>query len=414
MSEENENVKANTGINPPASSEIGGIGGGAAAPVKAKWDIKGRRNLIMVGCVIGVAVLLMLLMFMGEDKSVQKTSVIPEAAHFNERGMISSEDRSAITASEKSRLEIARLSGDSAIEAPVENPSVFNSTQKPSAPIRVEEKLAAGNPPEQQQPVRTRDEGRLRAMTDQVTQQMTGWGMLGVAGNDGAHTYIREVNKTNASQAAQAGVQATIVNDTASAIIVEAFEKAYSAQTISTFDSDTPGTIRARLLTGPLAGAVLTGAAQRMGEGAHFAFTVASYKGKSFKINAEGRDEKTSSDVVEGNYNGRYAQRFVFPILAEGIKAYSTARAQTGTQVVVIPVAGINGSSGVGAQQTPPASSEQARQAMLAASADATAKALATTNQQPQVVVEMRKTIGILFLESVYESDLAGSKGGTR
>lgn len=399
-----EELNKSCAVNPPASAEIGGA---AAAAPKAKWDMKGKRNLILVGCVIVVAVLLMLLMFSGKKKDEQKQSVIPEANNFNAPGILSAEDRSAIKSSEKKRIDRAMTSGNSALEAPLDDPGViFDAKQRQRSQSRVVEQLPAGAPATYQQSSGV-DDGRLKAMTGQVTQQMMGWGMLDASSKGGEHSYVREAKI--AETVVQAVTVKTSGRDSSDAMVVEAFEKAYSAQTLGTFDSDTPGIIRARLLTGPLAGAVLTGTAQRMGDGAHFAFSVGSYKGKSFKVNAEALDEQTASDVVNGTYNGRYAQRFVFPVLAEGIKAYASARAQTGTQVVVIPVAGIGGA--VGAQQTPSPSAEQARQAMLAASADATAKALATTNQQPQVVVAMRKTIGILFLESVYESDLAG-KGG--
>lgn len=170
-----------------------------------------------------------------------------------------------------------------------------------------------------------------------------------------------------------------------------------SARLLQTINSDHPNaTVRAEIQTGKLKGAIALGKAERLEQGLQISYSGVAVQGCLIKAAAIALDENTSLDVVAGKYDGRYAARFVFPVLLQGVKAYTTARAQTGNTVVVV-----NGTTGT---QTPAPSSEQARNAMVAASVSALEtgikQGLPTT---PQVTLNMGETIGVMFLEPVYE-----------
>jgi hypothetical protein len=91
------------------------------------------------------------------------------------------------------------------------------------------------------------------------------------------------------------------------------------------------------------------------------------------------------------------------------VKAYAGARAQVGTTVIAIPIPGAGGAGIVtGGQQTPTPSAEQARNAMYSSGANQVSRALATGPQDGHVTLASGTQIGIVFEESVYQSDLAG------
>jgi len=392
------------------------IAGTSPVAKKPRWDMKGRRNLIIVGVIILVAFAASIAMFSGGKTDVAPKSDIPVANNPDEKGIQGEEDKERQRQEEARRLEDAKRSKKSAIESNGRDPEVVDDATAPNSQ-KAETNSSAGSQKErldgngQGQKQNQGPDERMKATTDQVRMMMTAWGLSAdKPSNDSSRLYERDIKTAANNPGQQAGSTATAGTQGSAAddpVVIEAFQTAYSAETLTNFDSDAPTKARARILTGPLAGAVLTGTSQRMGDGAHFEYTLATFKGKPFKINAEAVDEKTASEMIEGNYNGRYAQRFIFPIISEGVKAYAQAKAQTGTQVVV--VAPVNG-SGVAAQATPAPTSQQAVNAMFAAGAEQTSKALSTTNQQSQVTVDMKKLIGIRFIDSVYASDVNGTK----
>lgn len=409
-------------VNPPASPEVGG--GAATTPEKKsrwRWDPKGKRNIVYIAIVVLVAGAAMLLMTSGSQREEGKQSSIPpEAGYGDAPAVAGKEDRDAFSQSERKRLDQAQQSGQSAVEGSLGGASITQTEYKapPAQPAPVQ---PVQQPAQQaQRPVP--DNQKLADYAAQAERYMKSWGLRsadnGSADSARSRPYLRTLPKQDASQAtgqAQGGAAASGVAKAAgqdadeSPVVVEAFATAYGAELISTFDSDAPGIVRARLQSGPLAGAVLIGSGRRAKDGVQVAFSNCSYKGKPFKCAAIGLDETTSSDVIEGRYNGRYAERFVFPVLADGIKAYAGARAQTGTQVVLISTPTATG-VGIGAQQTPPPTAEQARSAMESAMADQASKALKAGNVQDQVVLDMHKYIGVMFIDSVTEADLSKSR----
>lgn len=408
---------------PVSRDAIGADPGPAYA--KPRWDPKGKRNMMIVGGVVLFAVALLVLLFAGSRKNEQKkASSIVEAPPEQPvaGGMLSQADRDALKAQENARIAAALSGGRSAVGTQVgSTPSQPPMTQQPNVPAPQQGAVRL----DQQQPMSQAhaatpaapDEAKLHGLEQQMQRMMTAWGMGGADG--GAQrtlsTYVREPSKASNTTGGQVGQQANGVNmnqqrSPNDLMVVKAYEQPYAAEMMSGADSDTPGKLRARIMSGPLTGAVVVGTARRIGDqGFQADFTTASYNGRTIKISAFGMDAEASGDVVRGNYDGRYMQRYVFPVVAEGVKAYAAARAQVATTVVAIPVAG-TGTTGVvtGGTQVPTPTAEQARDAMYASGANQVSRALATGPQEGHVTLEPHTQIGIVFEESLYQSDLAG------
>jgi hypothetical protein len=432
-----ENKSAENG-QPPASSTIGSS---APAPErKVTWDPKGRRNMFIVSGVIGTAVVLVLLMsFLGggrkEDGKV--SSITPSK---NDQpvgsGMLSTTEKAALQAEEQARLDHARAEGQSAVGNQVAQSAVTlapaQGTGHPNASVAG----AAGQQLQHQGETRLdqRDgqatatdaakasDTKTQALASQMETMMQAWGLKSEGSSASAKTLSRYMRSSGQQGAGVGGQQAAVGNgatlaqgarDPNEQPLIGAFEQVYGAETLGPIDTDTPGKLRARILTGPLAGGIAMGVARRIGtQGVQFDFSGVAFKGQLVKVAAYGVDIETSGDVVQGNYDGRYMQRYVFPILSEGVRAYATARAQTGTQVVAINLPGSNGTV-AGAQQTPAPTAEQARQAMIAAGANQVSQVLRAGPQDGHITLDVRTQFAIVFEQPVYQSDLTGQAAKT-
>ncbi|MGX9718280.1 hypothetical protein ACWYXJ_29055 [Janthinobacterium lividum] len=416
----------------PAASDT--IDGSNAQPVKVKprWDPKGKRNMMIIGGVIGVAILLLVLLFSGskggrDEKKVSTINEVqPDRSVVN--GMLSQDDRAALAQQENARVAAALTGGQSVITNSVDPHGVQVTGQTQSAQqtpnpgftqqgeTRLDQPHAGGGPQTQAQtPTVGTDEAKLKGLESQMQNMMSAWGMAPSEGGQRTlSTYVREKTKVAVENGApgQTGQQVGATSSQRSAsdlMVVKAFDQPYAAELISGADSDTPGKLRARILSGPLSGAVVTGTTRRIGDkGFQLDFNQGSYNGKTIKIAAFGMDAEAPGDIVRGDYDGRYMQRYVFPVLSEGVKAYAGARAQTGTQVIAISVPGAGTGAVTGAQQTPAPSAEQARNAMYSAGADQVSRGLATGPKEGHVMLEPRTQFGLVFEQSIYQSDLIG------
>jgi len=421
------------GAIPISSSAIGGSTAPAPAAAKPRWDPKGKRNLIIVAAVVGTAFLLLILLFAGggnrEEKKassiVQASSDQPVAA-----GMLSQADRDALKTQDNARIAAALSGGQSAVGAQVGAGATTVQTSAPQqagTPLtqqgeqRIDQRAQQSQPQQQQQASQVApqqpagpSEAKMKGLESQMQRMMTAWGIGSDNGAQrGSSTYVREVAKSGnagaGNQAAQQGSGTSTNQRPANDLmVVKAYGEPYAAEMISAADSDTPGKLRARITSGPLTGAVLVGGAKRIGEqGFQFDFTSASFNGHTFKVTAYAVDSEEPGDLVRGDYDGRYMQRYVFPVVSEGIKAYAGARAQVGTTVIAIPVPGAGGVV-TGGQQTPPPTAEQARNAMYSSGANQVSRALATGPQDGHLTLAARTQIGVVFEESIYQSDISG------
>lgn len=422
------------GAIPISSNAIGG--GTAPAPTKPRWDPKGKRNmLIIVGVVVTALLLLVLLFAGGRNREEKKASSIVQASSEQPvvAGMLSQADREALKAQENARIAAAVSGGQSAVGVQVGAGAASVQTSAPqqvSTPltqqgeVRLDQRAQQSQPQQQgsqaapQQPAGP-SEAKMKGLESQMQRMMTAWGMGSENGAQrGSSMYVREAPKSGntvaGNQSAQQGNSSGSNQRPADDLmIVKAYGEPYAAEMISATDSDTPGKLRARITSGPLTGAVLIGGAKRIGDqGFQVDFTSASFNGHPIKVTAYAVDAEAAGDMVRGNYDGRYMQRYVFPVVSEGVKAYAGARAQVGTTVIAIPVPGAGGVV-TGGQQTPPPTAEQARNAMYSSGANQVSRALATGPQEGHVTLAARTQIGIVFEESIYQSDISGQSRQT-
>lgn len=413
---------ANEALHPEAGPEIN-----APGPKKREWDPKGKRNIIIITSVVVAVIVTMFLIAGSRNRDQGKVSTIDhQLPSPTEQGVMTPDEVARLKEEERKRLGAAAASSTSAIgevvtplELKTPTPTsaaapapVTPEKASPTAPASSDGRVTSETQPAQSDP---QEQNRVAAIKRQAGNLAKLWGVSDDASGkaSGTRDYVWAGGAQETTQQAPVTQATTQVNANNGVVVVPAFDPVYSAEMLNTFDSDERNLVRARIVTGPLSGAVLKGGGQKLGEGARISFSEASWHGRSFKVAAIAIDEKTSNDVVEGKYDGRYAQRFLFPILAEGVKAYSTARAQTGTQVIAInvPNTGVGTvQQQVGAQQTPPPSAEQARQALIAASAGTLANQLQKGPQEGLVTIPMRQSIGIIFIDPVYQSDIDGRK----
>ncbi|MFJ1470244.1 DotG/IcmE/VirB10 family protein [Massilia orientalis] len=416
------------GAIPISSNAIGG--GTAPAPTKPRWDPKGKRNMLIIVGVVGTALLLLVLLFAGgRNQEEKKASSIVQAPSEQPvgAGMLSQADRDALKAQENARIGAALSGGQSAVGAQVGAGATsvqISAPQQASAPLTQQGEVRLDQHAQQSQPQQQASqaapqqppgpsEAKTKGLESQMLRMMTAWGMGSDSGTQrGSSMYVREVKSGNAAagnQSAQQGNSSGAIQRPANDLmVVKAYGEMYAAEMISATDSDTPGKLRARITSGPLTGAVLIGAAKRIGDqGFQVDFTSASFNGHAIKVTAYAVDSEEPGDLVRGDYDGRYMQRYVFPVVSEGVKAYAGARAQVGTTVIAIPVPGASGVV-TGGQQTPPPTAEQARNAMYSSGANQVSRALATGPQDGHLTLAARTQIGIVFEESIYQSDISG------
>lgn len=432
---------------PQASTTIGG--GMPPGQRKVVWDPRGRRNLFIVGGVILTAAVLAVLMavFSGPKES-GKTSSISQSKdeQLVGNGMMSATERAALEEKERARLAAAQAKGQSAVGTDMAQSGVTlgggqGQQQANGSPqANATGATAPANQSRQgeqrldQQQVGTgqgaseanrANDTKVGQLAGQMDFMMQAWGLKATGQQDGgAKTMSRYTRSLNAQNSAQAGQLATSggaaaagagqnVRDPNEVPLITAYKESYGAETMGPIDTDTPGKLRSKILSGPLAGGVATGTAKRIGDkGVQFDFDTVVYKGRPIKVSAYGVDIETSGDVVQGNYDGRYIQRYVFPILSEGLRAYATARAQTGTQVIAINLPGSSGLA-TGAQQTPAPTAQQARNAMISAGANQATQILRAGPQDGHITLDVRQPFAIVFEQSVYQSDLTGQTQNT-
>lgn len=102
-------------------------------------------------------------------------------------------------------------------------------------------------------------------------------------------------------------------------------------------DSDSPGPVLARIVTGPLAGARLIGSMKTAGDSIVVQFTTLSIPGAagSFRINTYAVDPETSNTGLASDVNHHYLARYGLGLAAAFISGYGEAVQNMGSSSVV-------------------------------------------------------------------------------
>lgn len=157
-----------------------------------------------------------------------------------------------------------------------------------------------------------------------------------------------------------------------------------------------PSYASALITSGEFKGAFLTGTSTlNENETIETNFTLMRFGDKGYKIDAIVLDEQTADAGVKGDIDRRILQRYVLPIAVAAAQGYYTAASQTGSTVLAVGV-------GTGATSAPPPTSEQARNAGIAAGLGIASKDIQKNAEQPiRASVSRDMTIGILFRAAV-------------
>lgn len=406
----------NAGIPSSPTIEAGPM---APGKMKKRWDPKGKRNLIIIGAVILFGFLLTVLMAITGNSENAKASQLHTDMASSKGGAMSQEEIAIQKQMELHRVQQEQDKRKSGIEQPVIPNEVIDqnavngvkSGTSLSGPTPNMGNVNMGAQQAGAPAAPALDQETMKGLENQMAVMLKSWGMS-IDGSKAAMTYERTIDKAsatgsnNGNAASSSGTSQASMAAKRGAVVVPAFEKTYTGESVNTHDSDHPGAIRTRIHTGPLQGAVLYGSGQLKDDGTGITYTDASFKGRKFKVNAIAIDEQTASDIVEGRYNGRYIQRFALPIVMEGIKAFTAAKAQTGTEVNILGLGGI-------AQSSPKPTSDEARNAMISAATGRADRALQAGPQTGQAMLDRGKTYGVVFIEPVYEGDLTGETEGS-
>lgn len=372
---------------------------------QGKWQFnsKGMRNFAYLVLFVFVAVLLA--MCTSASKNDTKAVVTPPPpvnipSNNGAGALVNAEITTAAMAQANQEAAAKAASGKSAIAG---DPPPLPPTAKPNLSMTPPPPLpdqTGGFKQDIPAPNQTKSINNIGdGLSKQILNLTKGWGY----GEDLDNKTIYVKAKANSANgtATNAGPSPSVttqpnMNSTKPKRLVGSMEVA-GAALLQTINSDNPNSVvRAQIGSGALKGGIALGKAVRLDEGLQIEFKAAALNGCTFKIAAIAVDETTSQDVVSGKYDGRIAARFVFPVLLDGIRAFASAKAQTGSTVVLV-----NGSTGT---TSPPPSTEQAKNAMIAASVTAIDAGIKQTlPTTPQVTLAMGTSIGILFVEPVFE-----------
>lgn len=154
------------------------------------------------------------------------------------------------------------------------------------------------------------------------------------------------------------------------------------------------------LTAGPYAGAFMTGTATLTDtEAIDIVFDKIRIGKKAYKVSAKLLDEQTADAGMRGSIDRRILQRYVLPVAAATLQGFFQASAQTGSMVT-------SGTGGVLASSVPAPTEEQARSAGIAAGMGILSREVAQSAQEPIRSSAARDvTIGVMFLNVVSQKD---------
>lgn len=177
-------------------------------------------------------------------------------------------------------------------------------------------------------------------------------------------------------------------------LIVAAGNIAY-AQLLTELNSDIQSPAMAMILSGPFEGGKALGQFTKQDEYLTLTFSRIVKDGVTYGINGIALDENTTLPAEQSDVNHHYFQRIVLPAAAAFLTAYTSARAQTGTQTTTTSGGGV-------ASDTPPPTTKQAVNQGISSASGTVASMLTQQAGRPiTVYVHKGTTMGILFLETV-------------
>lgn len=170
-------------------------------------------------------------------------------------------------------------------------------------------------------------------------------------------------------------------------------------------DTDENSIVSAFIPSGDYVGAtVFAMGYKRINNTVDMTFTSMKWKGHTYKINAKALDKDSLRSALSGDVNHRYFSRIIIPALALGLGRAGQLFEQADTQTIVTPFGTV-----VRSQNGPP-SGKAVVGTILGGAAQQAAQVLtqeAAQTSTKQIIVARKETIGIMFLEPVFNSSEA-------
>lgn len=375
--------------------------------MSGNMNASAKRNLVIIGGVVLVGILAVgLVMYVGlgsGKKGGSEGSVdvraLSSAGALTEKqdGPASEGQRKALAAVQQQEAASAAAAGRSYIPpdqsqtpVPVGGPSA-SAEQRTNAEVLAQQQI-------QMESERKADQERSRQ--DSLRREGLERQLKVLVDASPVEYSVERVSfrRNDAPQAQQAQASAPV----AAASAASAVEPGYlvqgyqivAAETASPFDNYKTPYASARIVAGPLAGALLFGKGTVQDEGLQLTFTKMSFGGKAYVINAIGLDEKTATDAMSAEVDRRYLERYFIPVVLAGAQGYQQSKANAGQTVV----SGPQGTT----VATPAASAQQARSAGLAKGMEVVNTEVQKEVAKPvQLTLKDRTPMGVMFLEPV-------------
>jgi len=365
----------------------------------ARLDPGFKRNLAIIGGVFvaaAIVVFILLAMRSGGDKNDNGGVRVSLPQGTTDNGgdqPMSPAMQDALRKKQLAEQAAARDRGD----------QLFIPKDTTQAPVPIEARQSAINPviPSSQPVPAVQSNEEDRARSDRRRQGMERQIGSLLAMSDTGAAAPQRVTFERAAAAPGARAEPTAPAPGASAVarrgppIAEGLE-IVPGETASPIDTYRTKYASARIVSGKLAGAFLTGKTELLEEGLSTTYTMMRVNGKTYHVDAIALDEKTSTDAMEANVDRRYLQRYVMPVAAAFVGGFAAAAAQTGTQSTL--------TAGGILATTPSPTSTQARNAGIAAGVNIAQREVEKEANKPyRATLPANTPIGIMFRAEVQE-----------
>mgnify|MGYP000108943347 CR=1 FL=1 len=162
--------------------------------------------------------------------------------------------------------------------------------------------------------------------------------------------------------------------------------------------TDKPSRVFATVVQGPLSGAKVSGTSQRQGETVEIKFTLMTFNGKSYAINAIAIDQDTMRSAMEGDVDHKYFQRYGLPIITALLRGYGEAMATQNSTVTTSALGSVTQAYGS-------VSDKQVIARAIGSGAQTATQQLSQDagSTQPSVTIPQNTPFGLAFMEDVVE-----------
>lgn len=171
-------------------------------------------------------------------------------------------------------------------------------------------------------------------------------------------------------------------------------------------NSDVPGSVMAKIMSGPFAGGRAIGTFQTTEELLVIRFSMVSVNGKDYPVDILALDPNTTKSGLATEVDPRYWDRVILPAAADFISGFANAFAQADQSVTVQDGVVITSRAGASLRQAAGEGTARAGE-RLAEILDEQGQAV-----RPLVRVAAGTPIGLFFVQSVYEDPQQNMPGG--